>query len=298
MPGMGGFDLVSFAARKEEDKTTLQRRAPGAASESPAAIRRRIRAGALEGPTAGLAPGYLQGNMAILPKRLADDFLLFCQRNPKPCPIIGISEPGSPLVPTLGQDIDIRTDLPAYRLFRNGERGEMVRDLRPVWRDDLVTFVLGCSFSFEEALVAAGVPVRHIGTGRNVPMFRTSIETMAAGAFSGPLVVSLRMFRPADAIQAVLLSDRFRLAHGAPIHIGDPAAIGIADIAKPDFGDPPVGEDGDIPVFWACGVTPQLALGNSGADFAITHEPGHMLITDIPAAAAETRLSGIRAPSA
>lgn len=264
-----------------------------AAKTAPLAMRLDIREGKHSGPTAGLAPGYLQGNLAILPASLAADFLLFCQRNPKPCPLIGISEPGSARLPALGEDLDIRTDIPGYRLFRSGERGEMVHDLRPVWRDDLVSFVLGCSFSFEEALVAADIPVRHIEAGLNVPMYKTSIETVTAGPFSGPLVVSMRMFSASDAIQAVLLSDRFRLAHGAPIHIGDPAQIGIDSIDRPDFGDAPVGKEGDIPVFWACGVTPQLALRDSGADFAITHEPGHMLITDIPAAAADTRLSGV-----
>ena len=268
-----------------------------AAMHASLAMRLKVRGGQHRGPTAGYAPGYLQGNLAILPASLAADFLLFCQRNPKPCPVIGIAEAGSTRLPTLGEDLDIRTDVPAYRLFRNGERGDMVHDLGPVWRDDLVSFVLGCSFSFEEALVAADIPVRHIEAGRNVPMYKTAIETVSAGPFSGPLVVSMRMFQPKDAIQAILLSDRFRLAHGAPIHIGDPAEIGIATIDQPDFGDAPVAREGDIPVFWACGVTPQLALRNSGADFAITHEPGHMLITDIPAAAADTRLSGIGFPA-
>ncbi len=263
---------------------------------SPQAVREAIRAGQHRGPTAGYAPGYLQGNLAILPKALAADFLLFCQRNPKPCPIIGIGEPGEVGLPELGDAIDIRTDVPAYRVFRGSSEYEIVDDLKTVWRDDLVTFVLGCSYSFEEALVAAGIPVRHIDAGRNVAMYRTSIEAVPAGPFSGPVVVSMRAFRPADAIQAIILSERIRLAHGAPIHIGDPAQIGIMDLSRPDFGDAPVIEDGDIPVFWACGVTPQAAIERCGAELAITHEPGHMLVTDVPAAASESRLSGIAYP--
>jgi len=289
--------MASFAADHHSGKLESVSRTDVQSAAGPKAVRRDIRAGRHTGPTAGLAPGYLQGNLAILPKQYAADFLLFCQRNPKPCPLIGVSEPGSAHLPDLAEDLDIRTDVPAYRLFRNGQRGEMVHDITDVWRDDLVAFVLGCSFSFEEALMAAGIPVRHIAGGRNVPMFKTSISTVPAGNFKGPLVVSMRMFRPSDAIQAILLSDRFRLAHGAPVHIGDPAAIGISDIYQPDFGDPPIGEDGDIPVFWACGVTPQLALRESGVEFAITHEPGHMLITDIPAAAVDSRLSGIGRPT-
>ncbi len=257
------------------------------------ALRQAVREGRFSGDTAGKAPGLLQGNLAILPKALAHDFLLFCQRNPKPCPIIGIGEAGEVALPDLGQDIDIRTDVPAYRIFRPGQAPERVDDLNSVWRDDLVTFVLGCSFSFEEALVAAEIPVPHIEAGRNVPMYVTSIETRPAGAFSGPLVVSMRSFSPADAIQAILLSSRQPLAHGAPVHIGDPAQIGIRDIMSPDFGDQPVMKDGDIPVFWACGVTPQMAIRNCGADLAITHDPGHMLVTDIPAETAESRLWGI-----
>lgn len=268
----------------------------GIAGDTPIALRRAIRAQEYNEQTAGRAPGYLQGNLAIVPKALAADFLLFCQRNPKPCPIVGISEPGSPRIPKLGEDLDIRTDLPGYRIFRNGRFQENARDLTDIWRDDFVAFVLGCSFSFEEALCAAQVPLRHIEAGRNVAMYRTSIEVVPAGPFSGPLVVSMRSFRPADAIQAILLSARFPLAHGAPIHIGDPARIGIADLQEPDFGDEPLIEEGDIPVFWACGVTPQLALLSSGADIIITHDPGHMLITDVPAAAAETYLSGVAAP--
>jgi uncharacterized protein YcsI (UPF0317 family) len=250
-------------------------------------LRHAIRTGDFRGPTTGHAAGYLQGNLAILPRSCADEFLQFCVRNPKPCPLIGVADPGSPFIPALGRDLDIRTDLPGYRIFRDGQLADSVADLQAIWRDDLVTFVLGCSFTFEDAIQRAGVPVRHIDGGRNVPMYETSIQTTAAGRFQGPMVVSMRSFKPSDAIKAILYSDRYRLAHGAPLHIGDPGAIGIGDLSKPDFGDPPLMEDGDIPVFWACGVTPQVAIRNARADLAITHEPGMMLVTDVPAEAAE-----------
>lgn len=254
---------------------------------SPVALRHAIRSGDFRGPTAGYALGYLQGNLAILPQACADEFLQFCVRNPKPCPLIGVSEPGSPRIPNLGLDLDIRTDLPGYRVFHGGSDYQRVSDLSAVWRDDLVTFVLGCSFTFEDAVRRAGVPVRHIDHGRNVPMYETNIATAAAGRFHGPTVVSMRSFKPADAIKAILYSDRYRLAHGAPLHIGMPEAIGIHDLSKPDFGDAPVLEEGDIPVFWACGVTPQVAIRNARPELAITHEPGMMLVTDVPAEAAE-----------
>ena len=266
---------------------------PPISSPTPPAWRRRIRDGAHRGHTAGIAPGFLQGNLAVVPAHAAPDFLLYCHRNPKPCPLIGVSEPGDPRVPRLGEDLDIRTDVPAYRVFRDGGPGELVPDLQRAWRDDLVAFVLGCSFSFEDALAAAGIPVRHVDAGRNVPMYRTGIDTRAAGPFAGPLVVTLRAFRPADAIRAITLSERFRLAHGAPVHIGDPAAIGIEDLAAPDFGDPPVIEPDDVLVYWACGVTPQLALRGAGLDLVAVHEPGHMLVTDVPAASAEHALAGL-----
>ncbi|MGJ3265615.1 MAG: putative hydro-lyase [Salinarimonas sp.] len=255
----------------------------GFAGESPQALRRAIRAGAFRGPTTGHAPGFLQGNLAILPRALAQDFLAFCVANPKPCPLIGVSEPGDPRVPTLGADLDLRTDVGAYRIFRGGPDFERVADLEGVWRADLVGFVIGCSFSFEESLHRARIPVRHIAAGRNVPMYVTNLQTRRAGPFGGPMVVSMRAFSPADAIRAIVLSERQPLAHGAPVHIGDPAAIGIADLHAPEFGDPPVLASGDVPVFWACGVTPQVAIREARPELAITHEPGHMLVTDTPA---------------
>lgn len=247
------------------------------------AVRLACRDGSWRAPTSGLAPGFQQGNLVILPKDAAGDFLRYCVRNPKPAPILGVSEPGETALPALGRDIDIRTDVVRYRIFRDGELAETVDDLNAVWRDDFVTFVLGCSFSFEDALLRAGVPVRHIAAGRNVSMYQTNIATVAAGPFSGPMVVSMRPFSPEHAIAAITLSARMPQAHGAPVHFGDPAAIGIRDIAAPEFGDPPDMQPGDIPVFWACGVTPQLAIRSARPEIAITHEPGHMLVTDLPA---------------
>lgn len=257
---------------------------------TPLALRKSIRSGEHTGTTTGYASGYLQGNLAILPRAYADAFLQFCVQNPKSCPLIGMSEPGSPYIPQLGVDLDIRTDLSGYRIFRGTPDYTSAADISDVWRDDLVTFVLGCSFSFEAAITRSGVRLRHIDAKRNVPMYVTNIPTTPAGRFHGPLVVSMRSFAPGDAIRAILYSDRYRLAHGAPIHIGDPAQIGITDIQKPDFGDEPVIHEGDIPVFWACGVTPQMAIRNALPEFAITHEPGLMLVTDVLAEAAEFSL--------
>lgn len=248
---------------------------------TPTAARAAIRAQAHTGVTAGLCGGYLQGNLAILPEKYAADFFRFCQRNPKPCPILAVSDPGTPFIPTLGKGLDVRTDLPGYRLFENGTPVQTVNDITAVWRDDLVTFVLGCSFSFEEALLAEDIPLRHIEKAQNVAMYRTSIQTQAAGPFSGELVVSMRPLTPANAIRAVTISSRYPEAHGTPIHFGDPASIGILDLQSPDFGDAVDVLDGEVPVFWACGVTPQVAIENACPDFCITHAPGHMLITDL-----------------
>jgi uncharacterized protein YcsI (UPF0317 family) len=245
------------------------------------AERQRIRAGQFTGPTAGLAPGNVQANLAILPKALADEFLRFALANPKPCPVLAVSEPGARALPTLAEDLDITTDVPRYRVWRRGELVEEPTGIGHVWRDDLVTFAIGCSFSFEEALLQDGIEVRHIALGRNVPMYRTAIPTVPAGRFHGPMVVSMRPLRPADAIRAIQITGRFPSVHGAPVHIGHPAAIGIADLAKPDYGDAvPVGDD-ELPVFWACGVTPQSVIAAVKPEFCITHAPGSMLITDL-----------------
>ena len=231
--------------------------------------------------TAGIAPGFVQGNLAILPEQYASAFHRFCQLNPKPCPIIGMSEVGSPRIPALGADLDIRTDVPRYRVWRDGEVVDEPTDVINYWRDDLVTFVLGCSFSFEEALLDEGMPIRHIECDVRVPMYRTNIACSPSGPFAGPMVVSMRPFKPADAIRAVQITSRYPAVHGAPVHLGHPHLIGIKDIAKPDYGDPvPVNAD-EIPVFWACGVTPQSVINAAKLPFAITHSPGLMLVTDL-----------------
>src|ERR1041384_6845999 len=207
--------------------------------------RRRCRTGSYAGPTAGLAPGNVQANLVVLPRELAHDFLRFAQANPKPCPVLGVSDAGDPHIPALGQDLDIRTDLPRYRVWRKGELVDEPTDVSQVWRDDLVSFAIGCSFSFEEALLEQGLEIRHITRNCNVPMFRTSTPCQGAGRFQGPLVVSMRPFKPADAIRAVQITSRFPAVHGAPVHIGLPEEIGIRDIAKPDYGDAVPAERGD-----------------------------------------------------
>ena len=240
-----------------------------------------IRRGEFAGPTSGLAPGYVQGNLCILPAALAGDFLRFCQLNPKACPLLASSAPGDWRLPTLGEDLDIRTDLPRYRVWRDGGVVDEPRDVRRWWRDDLVSFVIGCSFSFEEPLIEAGIPLKHIARGTAVPMYRTSIATEPSGPFHGPMVVSMRPMKPADAIRAIQITTRFPAVHGAPVHIGKPELIGIADLMKPDYGDAvPVNAD-ELPVFWACGVTPQSVVATVMPEFCVTHAPGYMLVTDL-----------------
>jgi uncharacterized protein YcsI (UPF0317 family) len=259
---------------------TPLRRTDAASKGSGLAARHAVRSGTHHGPTSELAPGYVQGNLAILPKALAEDFRIFCERNPKPCPLIGMSQAGDPRVPELGEDLDIRTDLPRYRVWRNGELIAEPGDITDYWRDDLVSFVIGCSFSFEEALTQAGIELRHIARGSNVPMFRTSVPTASAGPFHGPLVVSMRPMTPDDAERAAAITGRFPRVHGAPVQVGEPERLGIADVMKPDYGDPVPMKPGEIPVFWACGVTPQSVIATVKPDFCITHYPGSMLVTD------------------
>ncbi len=244
-------------------------------------IRKHIRDGQYDGCTSGLASGKLQCNLVILPEIYALDFVRFCQRNPKPCPIVGISETGDPMLPTLGKDIDIRTDVPRYRVFRNGEFLQEITDISDLWSDDFVTVALGCSFTFENALLQANIPVRHIEMHRNVPMYRTNINLISAGPFNGEMVVSMRPF-PEDKIKDVVnISKQYPYAHGKPIAIGDPTAIGISDLNHPDYGDAVPINKGEIPVYWACGVTPQNVFRRMQLPFCITHAPGHMLITDV-----------------
>jgi uncharacterized protein YcsI (UPF0317 family) len=249
----------------------------------PSDIRLRARAGELVGPTCGLAPGYLQANLVVVPQSLAFDFLLFCQRNPKPCPLLEVTDPGSPEPRDLAPGADLRTDLPRYRVYERGKLIDEPTDVRRWWRDDLVAFLLGCSFSFEEAMQRAGLPVRHIAEGHNVPMYRTNIPCKPAGIFRGPTVVSMRPLTVSQTVRAVEITSRYSKAHGAPIHVGTPAAIGIADIQYPDFGDGVTIQPGEVPVFWACGVTPQAVLMEVKPELAITHSPGCMFVSDVRA---------------
>lgn len=248
---------------------------------APAAVRLACRRGELTGQTSGLAPGFAQANLVVLPQADAAEFLLFCQRNPKPCPLLEVTDVGSPVPRRFAPDADLRTDLPRYRIWQAGKLVDEPTDVRSCWRDDFVSFLIGCSFTFETALRDAGVPVRHIEEGRNVPMYRTNVSCAPAGRFRGELVVSMRPLTPADAICAVRITSRFPGVHGAPVHFGDPNRIGIADLSRPDFGDPVTVREGEVPVFWACGVTPQVALMNAAPEIAITHSPGCMFVTDV-----------------
>lgn len=250
------------------------------ATSSGLAVRLAARGGRLAGHTSGLAAGHVQGNLVILPADLAKDFLRYCELNPKPCPVLAVSEPGDPRLPGLGADLDIRSDVPRYRVWRHGELVDEPTDLRALWRDDLVSLVLGCSFSFEHALLAQGIPLRHVAEGRNVAMYRTQVQTRPAGPFHGPLVVSMRPLKAADAIRAIEITARMPAVHGAPVHLGDPALMGIAHLGRPDYGDPVEVRDDELPVFWACGVTSQAAVAAARPPLCITHAPGCMLVSD------------------
>ena len=249
-------------------------------AETPREVREQIRTGRWRGVTSGVAPGYVQANLAILPKDLAFDFLLFCQRNPRPCPLLEVVEAGrvEPVLTSPGSDI--RTDVPGYRVFENGALTAEMDSLLSCWRDDLVSFLLGCSFSFETAMLDAGIPIRHQEMGRNVPMYITNIATVPAGQFAGPMVVSMRPIRREQIVRAVQVTSRFPATHGAPVHIGDPSAIGITDLSHPDFGDSVDIYPGEEPVFWACGVTPQAVALNCKPSLMMTHAPGKMFITN------------------
>jgi uncharacterized protein YcsI (UPF0317 family) len=250
-------------------------------ASDPRTARQPIRSGGYTGYTAGIAPGFVQANICILPTKWAEDFLLYCQRNPRPCPLLARSDLGDPRLPTLSDDLDIRTDVPRYHIFRDGAFVEEVTDIRSYWRDDLVTFALGCSFSFEEALQEAGVRLKFLERNNVAAVYVTNIDTVPAEPFKGPLVVTMRAFKPADAIRAVQITSRFPNVHGAPIHLGNPKSIGV-DLTRRylDVGDPEVADD-ELPVFWACGLTPQLAVKNAKPPLCITHAPSSMLITDV-----------------
>lgn len=248
---------------------------------NPQEVRQLIRKGDFTGPTSGLCPGYVQANLVILPKEIAFDFMIFANRNPKPCPVIDITEPGKPVPSLVAPDASIITDLPKYRIYLRGELSEEVLNIGDYWREDFVGFLLGCSFTFESALIRAGIPIRHIEENKNVPMYITNIKCKNAGIFEGPMVVSMRPVHYDLVVKAVQVTSRFPSVHGAPVHIGNPKAIGIKDIDRPDFGDPVTIKDGEVPVFWACGVTPQAVAMRAKPDIMITHSPGHMFISDI-----------------
>jgi uncharacterized protein YcsI (UPF0317 family) len=248
---------------------------------TPDQFRADVRERRFTGPTAGHCGPYAQANLVILPEIYAGDFLKFCVLNPRACPLLGVGTPGASHLPELGRDLDIRSDVPAYYVYREGVLSEEVSTLHDIWRDDLVVFAIGCSFSFEHMLAEQRIPLRHIDEGVNVPMYRTTLPNRQVGPFGGNLVVSMRPMTGGDAIRAVQITSRYPAVHGAPIHLGAPGPLGIADLSQPDYGDAVTVREDEIPVFWACGVTPQTAIGEARLPFAITHKPGHMLMTDI-----------------
>jgi uncharacterized protein YcsI (UPF0317 family) len=248
---------------------------------TPSELRQQVRSGAFRLPTAGYCGDYAQANLVILPRQHASDFLLFCQRNQRACPLLAVGEPGQWQLARLGADLDIRSDTPGYNIYRNGELDGQSYALHALWRDDLVVFAIGCSFSFEQMLMEAGIRLRHVEQQRNVAMYRTNVPNQAAGPFGGQMVVSMRPMKAADAIRAVQITSRYPAIHGAPVHLGDPRLIGIADIMQPDYGDAVEIMADEIPVFWACGVTPQEAIRHARLPLVITHQPGYMLVTDI-----------------
>jgi uncharacterized protein YcsI (UPF0317 family) len=251
------------------------------AEATAAELRLAIRSAQWTGPTAGLARGFVQANLVILPADEATEFAEFCRLNPRACPLLEQTNTGDPTPRAAAPSADLRTDVPRYRIFRDGRpaAGEPT-DVRKLWRDDLVSFLLGCSFTFENALERAGLPVRHLEEGRNVPMYRTSRACQRAGRFAGNLVVSMRPFPPEQVEQVIAITSRYPTMHGAPLHVGDPAALGIADLDRPEFGESVTLRPGEVPLFWACGVTPQLAIRDAGCPLAITHSPGCMFVTD------------------
>lgn len=247
----------------------------------PLEVRKLISEGKITGQTSGMCLGYAQANLVIVPKDIAYDFLLFTQRNPKSCPLLEVGDVGNKFLKYLGKDINIAKDIPKYRIYKKGELIGEYTDIEKFWREDFVSFLIGCSFSFESELLEADIPVRHIEEGCNVPMFKTNINCNEAGIFKGKMVVSMRPIPKDKIVKSVLVSGSMPKVHGAPIHIGNPEDIGIKDINKPDFGDKVTIKEGEVPVFWSCGVTPQSVIMNVKPEIVITHSPGHMLITDI-----------------
>lgn len=254
---------------------------PDLAKLSPTELRHFIRQGDYTGPTSGLCPGYTQANLVILPRDLAYDFLLFTQRNPRPCPVLEVSDIGSRQLNDFAQDVDLANDFPKYRIYRQGSLTSEVTSVADIWQEDFVSFLIGCSFSFEAELIAAGIEVRNITEHVNVPMFNTNIPLKSAGNFNGTMVVSMRPIPEAQVPVAVQVTGAMPKVHGAPIQIGDPQAIGIKDLTKPDYGDPVTINQGETPVFWPCGVTPQNVIMQTKPPLVITHAPGHMLVTDV-----------------
>lgn len=261
--------------------------------ETGHAVRHSCRRGEWTGPTPALAPGFAQANLVIVPREYAFDFLLFCRRNPRPCPLLSVTDPGQFEVSELAASADLRTDLPRYCVWEQGRLVDEPTDVLRLWRNDFVSFLIGCSFTFDIVLLRAGLPVRHIEQGLNVPMYRTSIPCRPAGVFCGPLVVSMRPFTPPQAAMARTITRAFPHFHGEPIHAGTPQQIGIEELSRPDFGDAVEVRDGEVPVFWACGVTPQCALMQARLPIAITHAPGHMFVTDRTDAALLNRTSDL-----
>ncbi len=259
------------------------------AASSPQDVRRAAWQQRFDGLTTGLAPGYVQANLAVLPASEAADFVAFCRANAAACPVLAVGSPGVPRLPELGADIDVRTDLPAYWIYRDGKRAATVTDIAALWRADHVAVAIGCWFSMEDALVRAGVRLRHVELGIQGPLFRTTRQTVRVGRFGGPLVVSMRPFA-VDAVDTVRqVTARFSRVHGAPLHVGDPGALGIADIARPDFGEVLTPLAGEVPMFWGCGLTALTALEQSGLPLFITHAAGAMLVTDLRNDALEQR---------
>ena len=280
-------EMERIAGRKERQKGTVSAMeernecAQRITEEAPAEVRQKIRAGEITTPTSGLCPGYAQANLVVLPRKYAYDFLLFAQRNPKACPILEVSDTGSRLLRKIASGADIATDIPRYRVYEGGVLKEERTNVAELWREDLVSFLIGCSFSFESELIEAGIEMRHNTLGCNVPMYLTNLPCESAGMFHGNMVVSMRPIPYKQVVKSVTVTAAIPKVHGAPVHIGDPKVIGIRDIMQPDFGDPVTIGEGEVPVFWACGVTPQAAVMASKPDFCITHAPGHMLITDV-----------------